>query len=98
MEMIDLPISERSEYVRFLLTLLVKKYHVNVRALSLDIDIADKVLYKFLHGQRKNLSIKNLDLIESTLIDLYGPLLEIEVRIHQPFVEELKLKSTELVG
>ena len=48
MEMIDLPISERSEYVRFLLTLLVKKYHVNVRALSLDIDIADKVLYKFL--------------------------------------------------
>ncbi|MCK3677943.1 MULTISPECIES: hypothetical protein [Lactobacillaceae] len=93
MEILELPNQEKSEYIRFLLLQLVKKYHVNVRGLSGDIGVANETLYRFMHRQRKVLSEKNLGLIESTLIDLYGPLLESEIRLHKPFIDDLKMAA-----
>ena len=91
--MIDLPLKERSEYVRFLLTQLAGKYHVSINALSADMQIDHATIFRFLNWQSKKMSTKNLDIVESTVIDLYGPLLEDEVRLHKPFVQELQTRA-----
>lgn len=89
MEMIDLPIKERSEYIRFLLTQLTEKYHVNLQGLCRDIGLSSQIAYRFMNGQTQSLSTKNLDRIESTVIDLYSPILEVELKLHDPFIQDL---------
>lgn len=93
MEPLDLPVAEKSIYIRFLLEQLVKKYHINLRGLAGDLGIVAPAIYRFMNQPQKTMSAANLELIEDTVIDLYGPILEGEVRLHKPFIDELKEKA-----
>ncbi|GKT03965.1 hypothetical protein [Furfurilactobacillus entadae] len=84
----ELDIEKRNEYVKFLVEVLVRKYHISMSGIAQDADISVSGLSALLSDSR-TLRGATIDQLEDLLIDLYQPLLDFEIQMHQAFVDEL---------
>lgn len=65
---------EKIEFLRTVLHLLVKKYHVKLSGVARDAEIYSTALNDFYNGRRK-LNQESINRLEYLLEDLYGDLL-----------------------
>lgn len=77
-----------NEYIRFLLKTMQTKYHMSMPSFARGIGKRRLYMNQFVAGTR-NARMDNLKLIESELIDLYEPLLDIEMQIHKIYLDDL---------
>lgn len=88
MEPAELGHKEMNEYIRFLLNIMIEKYHMDLSSFARSIGKGRGYLYQFVIGDR-NMRKDNLKLVESELIDLYAPLLEIDLQINKIYIDSL---------
>ncbi|WP_461199338.1 hypothetical protein [Enterococcus sp. N249-2] len=80
--------NEMNEYIRFLLKTMIDKYHMDLSSFAKSIGKGRAYLYQFVIKDR-NMRIDNLQLVESELIDLYAPLLELDLQINKLYIDDL---------
>lgn len=74
----NLPIKNRTDYIRFLIKLLHKKYGVTQAFIAHQTAIEPTFMRDFIAG-RKQFSSNNLDITESFIMDLYEGILLFEI-------------------
>jgi hypothetical protein len=79
----------KNEYLRFIVKLLHQKYHVNISSLGEDVGFL-KTSFRVFYSGSSNLGNESLERLEDYLIEMYGPLLEIDLQLHEPLIQRLR--------
>lgn len=79
---------QMNEYIRFLLRLMQDKYHIKLGEVADDIKKDRSYIQQFVLAKR-NIKLPNLLLLQDAVIDLYGPILVIDVQLNKVYLEKL---------
>ena len=85
----------RTEYLRMLMKILIKKYHINLSSLARGIGLSPTFINDFVSMENRVAKTITLDRIETYLDDLYESIITDESNANFAVIEELKNRSKE---
>lgn len=83
----------RGEYLRMMIKILIKKYHVNRSSLARGIGMRPTHMNDFMAIEDRVAKPRTLDRIETYLDDLYESIITDETNANYAVIEELKARS-----
>lgn len=81
----------RNDFLRYVVEILVERYHINKSSLFREIGVKSQFAYHWLNG--KNMSHNKMNELELVLSDLYGVLLDDELQYHTNYIAKIKEES-----